>query len=126
MPKKKILVVDDETELVQAVQIRLEQADYEVLAAYDGEEGFQKVKQYRPDLIILDILMPHMGGDSMAAALKEDEGSRNIPIIFLTCLAGGSTGKHKGTLKGGNRFLSKPFDHEELLSMVKALLKSRC
>jgi len=122
MPKKKILVVDDETELVQAVQIRLEQAKYKVLTAYDGKEGFQKAKKYKPDLIILDILMPHMGGDSMAAALKEDKESRNIPIIFLTCLAGGSTGEHKGTLKGGNRFLSKPFDHEELVSMVKALL----
>jgi len=62
MPKKKILVVDDETELVQAVQIRLEQAEYEVLTAYDGEEGFLKAKQYKPDLIILDILMPHMEG----------------------------------------------------------------
>src|SRR4030042_1102188 len=71
MRKKKILVVDDETELVQAVQIRLEQAKYKVLTAYDGEEGFQKAKKYKPDLIILDILMPHMGGDSMAAALKE-------------------------------------------------------
>ena len=122
MRKKKILVVDDETELVQAVQIRLEQAKYKVLTAYDGKEGFQKAKKYKPDLIILDILMPHMGGDAMAAALKEDAESRNIPIIFLTCLAGGSTGEHKGTLKGGNRFLSKPFDHEELVSMVKALL----
>jgi adenylate cyclase len=122
MAKKEILVVDDETELVQAMQIRLEQADYEVLTAYDGEDGFLKAKQYKPDLIILDILMPHMGGDSMAAALKEDEGSRNIPIIFLSYLAGGPMREHKGTLKGGNLFLSKPFDHEELLSMVKALL----
>ncbi len=122
MDKKRILVVDDEPELVKALQIRLKQDDYEVLVAYDGEEGLQKAQQYKPDLIILDILIPKIEGSSVAAALKEDKETRDIPIIFLTCLAKGVTEKPEERFRGGNFFLGKPFDTNELMSMVKSLL----
>ena len=82
MPVKRILVVDDEAELVKALQIRLKQENYEVLVAYDGKEGLQKAQECKPDLIILDILIPKMEGDSVAAALKEEKETRDIPIIF--------------------------------------------
>lgn len=121
MSKKRILIVDDEAKLVKAIQIRVEQAGYEVLTAYDGEEGQKKAKEYKPDLIVLDILMPKMQGHDMAAVLKEDEGTRNIPIIFLTCLAEGAI--QGGGIIGGNNFLAKPFDNKELLLMVDKVLK---
>lgn len=131
MDKKRILVVDDEAELVKALQIRLKQENYEVLVAYDGKEGLRKAQKYKPDLIILDILIPKMEGDSVAAALKEDKGTRDIPIIFLTCLAEGLAEKPEGCslelaveerFRGGNFFLGKPFDTKELMSMVESLL----
>ncbi len=122
MPLKRILVVDDEVELVKALQIRLKQENYEVLVAYDGEEGLQKAQKDKPDLIILDILIPKMEGNSVAIALKGDKETRDIPIIFLTCLAEGLTEKPEGRFRGGNFFLGKPFDTEELMSMVKSLL----
>jgi len=122
MPAKKILVVDNEVELVKALEIRLKQENYEVLVAYDGKEALQKAQKYKPDLIILDILIPKMQGDSVAAALKEDKETRDIPIIFLTCLAEGLTEKPEGRFRGGNYFLGKPFDTEDLMSMVKSLL----
>lgn len=124
MNKKRILVVDDEPELVKAMQIRLEQENYEVLVAYDGEEGLQKAQEYKPDLIILDILMPKMGGDVAGALLKKNKETSDIPILFLTALAEGLTEKSEDRFRGGNFFLGKPFDTNELMSMVKSLLKS--
>jgi DNA-binding response OmpR family regulator len=123
MPGKRILVVDDDAELVKALQIRLERANYEVSVASDGQEGLQKARKQKPDLIILDIVIPKMEGDSVAAALKENRATRDIPIIFLTCLAEGLTEKPDGRLRGGNFFLGKPFDTEELMTMVGDLLE---
>ena len=123
MPVKRILVVDDNAELVKALQIRLTQKHYEVLVAFDGREGLQKAKKHKPDLIILDIVIPKMEGGSVAAALKEDRATRDIPVIFLTGLAGGLTETPEGRLRGGNVFLGKPFDTEELMSMVEDLLE---
>lgn len=73
MPKKRILVVEDETELVKAIQIRLEQAGYEALFAYDGHEGLEKAHKERPDLIILDLMLPKMDGYNVCGLLKRDE-----------------------------------------------------
>lgn len=123
MSKKTILVVDDEQELVEMLKTRLETYGYEVIAAYDGEEGLRKAKQVRPDLIVLDIIMPKMAGDYMAQALKDDEETRDIPIIFLTCLAEGLAERQQACMSGGNLFLAKPFDAQELLSMIKKAVK---
>ena len=121
---KKILVVDDEIELVKAIQIRLEQAGYEVLAAYDGEKGLEKAKQYRPELIILDIMMPRMTGTDMATVLKMDKELSRIPVIFLTCLAEGVVDK-EGSLMAGNRILAKPFELEELLLAIDEVIRQK-
>lgn len=125
MVKKRILVVDDEPKIVKAIQIRLEQDNYEVLVAYDGKEGLKKAKKYRPDLIVLDVLMPEMDGSVMAAALKKDKETQNIPIIFLTCLAEGVTTKAEKYVKGEAPFLGKPFETKELISIIESLLKGK-
>ncbi|MCK4519549.1 MAG: response regulator [Candidatus Omnitrophica bacterium] len=123
MAKKKILIVDDEIELVKAIRIRLEQADYEVLVAYDGEKGLEKAKQYKPDLIILDILMSKIMGSDLAAILKMDEQLSRIPIIFLTCLAEGVVDKQRGDTIAGVRFMAKPFETEELLLAIDEVIQ---
>lgn len=123
MPKKRILVVDDEPKLVDMLKMRLESEGYGVVTAFDGEEGLTRVKQYAPDLIILDIVMPKMSGDTMAEILKDDDKTRDIPIIFLTCLAEGVTERQEACMSGGNCFLAKPFDDAELLLIVEKLIK---
>lgn len=119
---KKILVVDDETELVKAIQIRLEQADYQVIAAYDGQEGLDKVRSEKPDLIVLDLMLPKMDGYKVCRMLKFDEKYKNIPIIMLTARAQESDEK-LGYETGADAYLTKPFESTVLLGKIKELLK---
>ena len=121
MPKK-ILVADDEKELVEMIQLRLEANGYEVYTAFDGKEALNKAKEKKPDLIILDILMPEKEGTVVAAELKNYAPTANIPIIFLTCLAEGISKLKEAYKSGGNIFIAKPFDTEQLLSTIKGLL----
>ena len=120
---KRILVVDDEPQIVSMLKLRLEANGYKVITASDGEEGLQKAKDLKPDLIILDIIMPKMAGNEVAVALKGDKRFSRIPIIFLTCLAEGMTGKQGSEEIGGNLFIAKPFEADELLSMVDNVLR---
>jgi len=118
MAKKRILVVDDEQELIKAVQIRLEHAGYEVLTAYGGQEALDRVSKERPDLILLDIMMPGIDGFEVLRRLKNKPETSLIPIIMLT--AKGETGSliKAGDL-GTTDYIIKPFDTEELLDLVK-------
>jgi len=120
---KRILVVDDEPQIVSMLKLRLEANGYEVISASDGEEGLEKAKSLKPDLIILDIIMPKMAGNEVAVALKEDDHLSRIPIIFLTCLTEGMIDKQGSEKIGGNLFLAKPFEADELLLMVDNVLK---
>ncbi len=119
---KRILVVDDEPQLLGMLKMRLETSGYEVITAVDGEEGLQKTRDFNPDLIVLDVVMPKISGGEMAAALKEDDKLSKIPIIFLTCLAEGMVNKQSGESIGGNLFIAKPFEDEELISTINKIL----
>lgn len=119
----KILVVDDEARLVAQLKDRLEYTNYEVLTAYDGEEALEKARQERPDLIILDLMMPKMSGSEVCRLLKSDEKYREIPIIILTALA------QKGDEAlardaGADEYVAKPFEPEVLLRKVRKLLST--
>ena len=85
--KKKILVVEDEEILLAALQEELNQGGYETLGAGDGEEGLKKVKEFKPDLILLDLVMPKMDGMTTLKHLKDDTASRDIPVVILTNLS---------------------------------------
>jgi CheY-like chemotaxis protein len=118
---KKILVVDDEPNIVTMVASRLRANGYEVLSAFGGEEGLEKCKQFQPDAVILDILMPDIDGASVAEELKEDPSTSKIPIIFLTAvIKPGEKSKNKKI--GGQYFLAKPFKGEDLIEMLKRVL----
>lgn len=116
---KKILVVDDEPELVEMLKFRLEANNYAVVTAFNGKQGLEKAKKEKPDLIILDIMMPEMDGTAMAQVLKEDAETRDMPIIFLTCLVEKGAVKQGSRMIGSNFFVAKPFDTEELLLMIE-------
>lgn len=121
--RNKILVVDDEKDVLIMVKKRLKTGGYDVITALDGQEGLKKAKEERPDLIVLDILMPNVDGVTMAANLRNDPEIKDTPIIFLTCLVEDEEVKQKHHLIGGGLFLAKPFDAKELLSMVQKVLK---
>ena len=84
MDKKRILVVDDEQDLLDFVKLRLEANNYSVFTALDGEEAFEVFKKENPDLVVLDIIMPKVNGFKVCQALKNDPLTKNIPIIMLT------------------------------------------
>ena len=116
-----ILVVDDETELVQAMQIRLQQAGYGVLCAYDGQAALDKVHEENPDLVILDLMLPRIDGYEVCRMLKLDEKYKKIPVIMLTAKAQEPDEK-LGHEAGADAYITKPFEHEAVLANIKELL----
>ena len=122
--KAKILVVDDEPELIQALRIRLEASGYEVITAADGQEGLQKAREEAPNLIILDVMLPKVDGYKVCRLLKFDERFRKIPIMMLTARAQDSD-VATGMATGADKYMVKPFVSKELVAEVRALLKQR-
>ncbi len=123
MSKKKILVVDDEEEMVMAVQARLEANGYEVVTAYDGEEGLKKARSENPDLIILDLMLPKMDGYQVCATLKHDDRYKKIPVLLFTAKAGTEDERIGIEDCGANGYMTKPFEPPALLAKISELLK---
>ena len=125
--KKKILLVDDDPDFVQAVQVIVESGGYEVRVAYDGEEGLEAVAEEKPDLIVLDVMMPVMNGHEACAKLKGDPETAGIPIILLTAVAERvttSTYSHRDMLESeAEDYMPKPVEPAELLELIKSWLK---
>jgi len=122
--RQKILAVDDEPMNVELLDAYLS-SDYEIIPAYSGMECLEKVKTEKPDLILLDIMMPGMDGYEVSRTLKEDPATRFTPIIMVTALSDVDD-RIKGSDAGSDEFLTKPVDKTELLSRVKALLHTKC
>lgn len=122
MYRKKILIVDDEPDFVEMLKMRLEANNYEVVSASDGEEGLKKAKEEQPNLILLDIMMPRVDGTTMAQNLKLNPETKDTPVIFLTCLFQKDEEKNMGHLIKGNLLMAKPFDAQELLTMIEKVV----
>lgn len=122
MVKKRILIVDDEPELVKAMQIRLKVAGYEVITAGDGPEGLEKAKKERPDIVLLDLLMPKMDGFQTLERLKQDRETKSIPVIMLTAKSQ-MTDVHKTADLGAEDYIVKPFDYMAMLGKIKKALQ---
>ena len=120
--KRRILVVDDEPSIAKIVKKQLEVAGYEVLVAVDGQDGLDKARQERPDMMVLDVMLPKMNGFEVCATLKQDPQYRQIPILMLTAKAQRQD-YQQGLQQGAEAYLTKPFKLEELLSKVQALLQ---
>jgi CheY-like chemotaxis protein len=124
--KKSILLIDDDPDFVEAVKVILESGGYDVRVAYDGKEGVEAVAAQRPDLIVLDVMMPVMNGHEACAALKDDEATSDIPIILLTAVAdrvATSTYTHRDMLESeAEDYMPKPVEPSELLERVKSWL----
>lgn len=120
--KKRILVIEDERGLADMMKLRLESGGYEVCEAFDGEQGLQMTKTFLPDLIILDLVLPKLGGTEILDILKQDENFRHIPIIVATALSRGMEGAGLAADKA-DAFFQKPYDFIELMSVIADFLK---
>lgn len=119
--KKRILVVDDEVPLVRLVKVKLESHHYEVLTAHDGQEGLEKARREKPDLIILDIMLPKMNGYEICQLLKFDEKYSKIPVVMLTAKVQ-EEDKALGKETGADEYMTKPFDMNDLLAVIEKCL----
>jgi len=121
MTKKKILIIDDEQDLLDFVKLRLEANNYSVVTALDGEEGLSLFKKERPDLVLLDILMPKLDGFQVCQKLKADPLTKNIPVVMLTAVDRENDIMQSKHL-GANGYIVKPFDAATLLFSIKEQL----
>ena len=121
--KKRILVVDDEPALTRMVKLNLERTgNYEVRTENQGSMAVQAAREFKPDLIFLDVMMPDMTGDEISAQLKEDEELSRIKFIFMTAIVTRDETENMGTNIGGNEFLAKPVKTNELLATIERVL----
>ncbi len=122
MEKKKILIVDDEVELVEMLAMRLRASGYEVFSVADGEDALATVRADKPDLILLDIMLPKIDGYKICSAIKKDAEFKETPVILLTA----KDAMHEADkleAAGADHCIIKPFEPKELLDKIKELIK---
>ena len=122
-PRGRVLVVDDEPDLVRVLEFGLKASGYTVEVASDGQEGLKKAREIKPDVILLDLMLPKLDGYKVCRLLKFDDRFKHIPIIILSART--QEGDQALALEmGANRFVTKPYDFSEILGYIETLLKS--
>lgn len=120
--QKKILIVDDEGDLTEILLLRLEKNGFLVDVALDGKAGIAKARDFMPDVILLDVVMPEMSGWDVYRALRIDPATKNIPVVIMTALQPLETQEQAASL-GIEFFLLKPFESSELTELLKKTLE---
>jgi two-component system alkaline phosphatase synthesis response regulator PhoP len=121
MSKGKILVVDDEIYIVHILDFSLGMEGYEVVTALDGEQALEKLKSEKPDLIVLDIMMPKLDGYEVCKAVKADPATKQIPVILLSA-KGRNVDQKMGFEVGADDYITKPFSPRKLVERINQLL----
>jgi DNA-binding response OmpR family regulator len=119
--QKKILVVEDNPELVELLRFNLKQAGFAVGTAQDGIAAIKKAKSIIPDLILLDLMLPELNGFAVCEILRRNPATASVPIIMLTALTS-QLSRFAGLEHGANEYLTKPFSPKRLLARIQALL----
>lgn len=119
MGENKILIIDDDVDLLVLLKLELSERGYSIITATNGESGLRLAKEKQPNVIVLDVILPGLGGGEVAEMLKADSATKNIPIIFLTCLYSKKEEASEGHLIHGNVFIAKPFESKELLDAIE-------
>ncbi len=119
---KKILIVDDEQDIVESLKFVLESNDYTCYCAYNGEDGLRLAKEIVPDLMILDVMMPKINGYKISRLLKFDSKYKNIPILMVTARSQNED-KLIGEETGADEYITKPFEIDEVVNKVNSYLK---
>ncbi len=121
--KKKVLIIEDEKDMVELLSYELERRDYDVVSAYDGQAGYSKYLEEWPDLIILDITLPHLNGFEVCRKIRREKKDVTTPIIMLTARTQ-EEDKIVGGVMGAERYITKPFDTAHLLSEIDKFFKA--
>lgn len=125
MSKKYVLLVDDDPDMVETLCLMLESEGYEVGKAYDGVEGEEAIRQRRPDVLVLDVMMPRKNGYTLCAELKKDSATRDIPVILLTAVGEAvpsTTYSHaNGMTTEADDYIPKPVDAQTLVRAMERL-----
>lgn len=126
MEKRYVLIVDDDPDMVETVGMMLESKGYEVGKAYDGIEGEESIRRRRPDLLVLDVMMPRKNGYVLCAELKKKKETKNIPVILLTAVGEAvptTTYSHAdGMVTEAEEYISKPVDMQNLIESIERLV----
>lgn len=124
MAEKRVLVVDDERTTTVLLKDRLEKTGrYTVRTENSGEAVLLAVREFQPDLILLDVMMPDLDGDEVAGQLRQDPSTENIPIVFLTSMVTKEDVGDRDAIIGGNRFIAKPVDPQKVIDCIDELLR---
>lgn len=118
--KKSVLIIEDEQNIAHAQKIILGD-DYNVSVAYDGESGLEKIKRIKPDLIVLDLMLPNRGGYDVCFNIRQDPELQHIKVLMVTAL-NQAIDEDKGVMVGTDAYLTKPFEPAQLLDAVRKLL----
>jgi len=119
--KGKVLVIDDEPEITDIIEAYMTSSGYKVIVENSSVMGIERAKTYKPDVILLDIMMPYMDGYEVCEEMRKNEATKSIPVLFLT--GKDPADDHGKTWEvGGNMFIKKPFSCERLLNMVNAVM----
>jgi two-component system alkaline phosphatase synthesis response regulator PhoP/two-component system response regulator VicR len=117
----KVLVCDDERHIVRLIQVNLERQGYQVITAFDGKEGLEKIRAERPNLVVLDVMMPYMDGFEVLKSLRREPETEALPVIMLTAKAQDKD-VFEGYAYGADMYLTKPFNPMELVTFVKRIM----
>ena len=121
--RKKILVVEDDLDLVELLRFNLAHADFSVVVAVDGAEALKKARSVLPDLILLDLMLPELDGFAVCEILRRDSATAGIPIIILTAMSS-QLARVTGFGAGANDYITKPFSPKDLLKRIESFLSS--
>ncbi len=119
--QKKIMVVDDEPYIARVIKFKLEQEGYAVISANDGVTGLDRIRQEKPDLVLLDVMMPGLTGYEVCQQVKADADLQGIPVVFLTA-KGQERDREQGLNMGASDYITKPFSPNRLLELVKSII----
>lgn len=119
--KKKILIIEDDRDILRTLELHLSSPELEILKAFDGKEGLEKARAGKPNLIILDLGLPSLPGEEVCRELRKDDACCNIPVIMLTA-KGTDVDRVVGRVIGADCYISKPFDLDFLQKKIESLL----
>jgi two-component system alkaline phosphatase synthesis response regulator PhoP len=118
---KKVMVVDDEPYIARVIKFKLEQEGYTVVSANDGITGLEKIRQEKPQLVLLDVMMPGLSGYEVCQKIKADAELAGIPVVFLTA-KGQERDREQGLAIGASDYITKPFSPNRLLELVRTMI----
>lgn len=121
---KRILIIEDEKAMAELIAMRLKKEGYEIDTAYDGEEGLEKIRSRKPDLVLLDLMLPKIDGRDLLKIVKKEEGIKDIPVIILSGRAE-QWDRNIGLELGADEYIEKPLDMVKLASQLKSVFRKR-